>query len=209
VLEFSKYQGLGNDFLMLDGREATDPEFVFGLTPEQVVQLCDRRFGVGGDGVILALPPNNGGELRMRIFNADGTWKQGDALRAAFEGAGVDLDKPITLTCGSGITASTLAFGLHLLGKDLALYDGSWSEWGADRSTPKAMGAKEAVDAIFDTIAKTLKKEGSMALVGFGTFKTGKRAARTGRNPQTGATIKIAASKTVRFKASKQLKGSI
>ena len=73
MLQFSKYQGLGNDFLMLDGREAPDPDFVFGLTPEQVVQLCDRRFGVGGDGVILALPPNNGGELRMRIFNADGT----------------------------------------------------------------------------------------------------------------------------------------
>jgi diaminopimelate epimerase len=73
VLQFSKYQGLGNDFLLLDGRGAGDPEFVFGLTPEQVVQLCDRRFGVGGDGVILALPPNAGGELRMRIFNADGT----------------------------------------------------------------------------------------------------------------------------------------
>ena len=72
-LSFSKYQGLGNDFLMLDGRDASDPEFVFGLNPELVVQLCDRRFGVGGDGVILALPPNNGGELRMRIFNADGT----------------------------------------------------------------------------------------------------------------------------------------
>ena len=73
MLEFSKYQGLGNDFLMLDGRSAGDPDFVFGLTPELVVQLCDRRFGVGGDGVILALPANAGGELRMRIFNADGT----------------------------------------------------------------------------------------------------------------------------------------
>jgi diaminopimelate epimerase len=73
VLEFSKYQGLGNDFLMLDGRSAGDSEFVFGLTPELVVQLCDRRFGVGGDGIILALPPMAGGELRMRIFNADGT----------------------------------------------------------------------------------------------------------------------------------------
>lgn len=72
-LSFSKYQGLGNDFLMLDGRGAADPEFVFDLTPELVVELCDRRFGVGGDGVILALPSNNGGELRMRIFNADGT----------------------------------------------------------------------------------------------------------------------------------------
>ena len=73
MLEFSKYQGLGNDFLMLDGRSAGDPDFVFGLTPELVVQLCDRRFGVGGDGVILALPATAGGELRMRIFNADGT----------------------------------------------------------------------------------------------------------------------------------------
>ena len=73
MLEFSKYQGLGNDFLMLDGRSAGDSEFVFGLTPELVVQLCDRRFGVGGDGIILALPPMAGGELRMRIFNADGT----------------------------------------------------------------------------------------------------------------------------------------
>jgi thiosulfate/3-mercaptopyruvate sulfurtransferase len=44
-------------------------------------------------------------------------------------------------TCGSGITASVLLFGLHLLGKDAALYDGSWSEWGADASTPKEVGA--------------------------------------------------------------------
>jgi diaminopimelate epimerase len=73
MLAFSKYQGLGNDFLMLDGRGADDPEFCFDLTPERVRRLCDRRFGVGGDGVILALPPQHGGELRMRIFNADGT----------------------------------------------------------------------------------------------------------------------------------------
>ena len=75
------------------------------------------------------------------LFNADGTYKQGEALRAAFAGAGIDLDKPIVTTCGSGVTASVLMFGLHLLGKDAALYDGSWSEWGADRTTPKAMGA--------------------------------------------------------------------
>ena len=73
MFQFSKYQGLGNDFLMLDGRQSSDTDFLFGLTPELVVQLCDRRFGVGGDGVILALPPNGGGDLRLRIFNADGT----------------------------------------------------------------------------------------------------------------------------------------
>ena len=75
------------------------------------------------------------------VFNDDGTWKTGDALKSAFEGAGVDLDKPVVTTCGSGLTAAVLAFGLRLLGKDAALYDGSWAEWGADRSTPKATGA--------------------------------------------------------------------
>jgi diaminopimelate epimerase len=73
VLQFSKYQGLGNDFLLFDGRDLEEPETAFGLTPELVARLCDRRFGVGGDGVILALPPRQGGELRMRIFNADGS----------------------------------------------------------------------------------------------------------------------------------------
>jgi thiosulfate/3-mercaptopyruvate sulfurtransferase len=77
-----------------------------------------------------------------KLFAADGTWKRGDALRAAFEEAGIDLTKPMVTTCGSGITAAVAAFGAHLLGKyDVALYDGSWSEWGGDPSTPKAVGA--------------------------------------------------------------------
>lgn len=76
------------------------------------------------------------------LFNADGTWKRDDALKAAFEDAGIDLDKPLVATCGSGMTASAIVFGAHLLGKDnVALYDGSWSEWGADPDTPKATGS--------------------------------------------------------------------
>ena len=74
------------------------------------------------------------------VFNADGTWKTGDALKAEFDKAGIDLSKPLVTTCGSGITASVLAFGAHLLGNEAALYDGSWSEWGGDPSTPKATG---------------------------------------------------------------------
>ena len=76
------------------------------------------------------------------LFAADGTWKTGPALKAAFDAAGVDLARPIVTTCGSGITAAVLAFGAHLLGNEAAIYDGSWSEWGGDPSTPKAIGAQ-------------------------------------------------------------------
>jgi thiosulfate/3-mercaptopyruvate sulfurtransferase len=78
---------------------------------------------------------------QSELFEADGTWKRGEALRAAFESAGVDLAKPMVTTCGSGVTAAVLLFGAHLLGKeDVRLYDGSWSEWGADPAAPKATG---------------------------------------------------------------------
>lgn len=75
------------------------------------------------------------------LFTPDGRWKRGEALRSAFEAAGVDLAKPMVTTCGSGVTAAVLLFGAHLLGKDdVRLYDGSWAQWGSDPATPKAVG---------------------------------------------------------------------
>jgi DNA-binding protein HU-beta len=65
--------------------------------------------------------------------------------------------------------------------------------------------AGSALDSFTDTIAKTLKKGSKVTLVGFGTFSVTKRAARNGRNPQTGATIKIKAKKVAKFKAGKEL----
>lgn len=73
MLQFSKYQGLGNDFVLLEGRGGQLPLSITEPDPEWVRQICDRRFGIGGDGLILALPPQHGEELRMRIFNADGS----------------------------------------------------------------------------------------------------------------------------------------
>ncbi|MDQ4088176.1 MAG: 3-mercaptopyruvate sulfurtransferase [Pseudomonadota bacterium] len=78
---------------------------------------------------------------QSELFNADNSWKRGEALRAAFEAAGIDLTKPMVTTCGSGVTAAVVLFGAHLLGKDdVKLYDGSWTEWGADPELPKATG---------------------------------------------------------------------
>ena len=67
-----------------------------------------------------------------QLYNPDGTMKSPEELRAVFESAGVDLARPVITTCGSGITAASLALALERLGKrDWSLYDGSWTEWGS------------------------------------------------------------------------------
>ncbi|MEG0821872.1 MAG: HU family DNA-binding protein [Burkholderiaceae bacterium] len=69
--------------------------------------------------------------------------------------------------------------------------------------------AGRALDSAIAAVTKTLKKGDDVTLVGFGTFSVGKRAARTGRNPQTGATIKIKAAKVPKFRAGKALKDAV
>ncbi len=78
----------------------------------------------------------------------------------------------------------------------------------ADANLTKA-DAKRALDAFVGATTKSLKKGDRVALVGFGSFSVAKRAARTGRNPQTGKEIKIAAKKVVKFKAGSELTGSV
>lgn len=75
------------------------------------------------------------------LLTEAGTMKDEEGIRAVFEGAGVDLQKPIITTCGSGVTAAVLALALERIGhKDWSLYDGSWAEWGAFPTVPVATG---------------------------------------------------------------------
>ena len=79
----------------------------------------------------------------------------------------------------------------------------------ADDAGVSKTQANASVDSFVEAVTKTLKGGGKVTLVGFGTFSVSKRAARNGRNPQTGAVIKIKARKVPKFKAGKELSGKI
>ena len=75
------------------------------------------------------------------LLNDDGTMKSPDDLRAVFDASGVDMGKPAITSCGSGVTAAIINLALERVGKtDHALYDGSWTEWGAFPTVPVATG---------------------------------------------------------------------
>ncbi|CBW75205.1 HU family DNA-binding protein [Mycetohabitans rhizoxinica] len=79
----------------------------------------------------------------------------------------------------------------------------------AEQADISKAAAGRALDALIDGVKETLKKGGSVTLVGFGTFALGTRTARTGRNPRTGAAIKIEAAKVPKFRAGKALKDAL
>lgn len=104
----------------------------------------DRVFGSGIDPVHGGQNGRIPGARNLpygEVFAGDGTFKTPAGLRKAFEDAGIDLDRPMITTCGSGVTASVLLFAAQLAGKaDGQLYDGSWQEWESDPATPKEQG---------------------------------------------------------------------
>ncbi|HEX8639804.1 MAG TPA: 3-mercaptopyruvate sulfurtransferase [Allosphingosinicella sp.] len=134
----------------LDAGAVADKPYIRSLVDAGTHEIVDARpanrfAGEGSEprpGLASGHIPGSRNLPQSQLFNPDNSWKQGEALKAAFLAAGVDLARPMVTTCGSGVTAAVLLFGAHLLGKDdVQLYDGSWSEWGADPEMPKATGA--------------------------------------------------------------------
>ncbi|MEH1853326.1 MAG: diaminopimelate epimerase [Nostoc sp.] len=109
AIEFTKYHGLGNDFILIDNRSSSLPV----LTPEQAIELCDRHFGIGADGVIFALPGENGTDYTMRIFNSDGSEPEmcGNGIRC-LAGFLADLE---TLGTGQEFSQSSITYRIHTL----------------------------------------------------------------------------------------------
>jgi diaminopimelate epimerase len=106
-MRFAKYHGLGNDFLVVDLRVVRGDDAVAVQEPAIVKALCDRQFGVGGDGVLAVLPGDPGADARMRVLNADGSEAEmcGNGIRCVakelFDRGGVKKDR-IAIDTGAG-----------------------------------------------------------------------------------------------------------
>ncbi|MBW4668173.1 MAG: diaminopimelate epimerase [Cyanomargarita calcarea GSE-NOS-MK-12-04C] len=115
AIEFTKYHGLGNDFILIDNRSSSRPQ----VTPEQAIEMCDRHFGIGADGVIFVLPGKNDTDYTMRIFNSDGSEPEmcGNGIRcfagfvADLEGVSRTQDKYRIHTLAGVITTQLMADG--------------------------------------------------------------------------------------------------
>ncbi|MBX3185910.1 MAG: diaminopimelate epimerase [Labilithrix sp.] len=188
-LAFHKYEGLGNDFVVIEAARED------AVTPALARELCDRRLGVGADGVLLVLPPSSkASHARMRVFNADGSIPEmcGNGLRCAVlhvaRGRGqtsgevtFDTDagtKPCTVDDREGQGTVTVDMGLvRVLDEAQIDLDGDvWSMTLADAGNPHAIVTREATRETIDAVGPRLATHPRFASgtnVEFATFAPG------------------------------------
>lgn len=139
------YSGRTNNFLL---REVDQVAKNIGTRKEQVIDArsAGRFSGQEPEPRVCSRKGHIPGSVNVPFSELldmkEMTFLPADAITAAFEKAGVDLGKPMTATCGSGVTACVLAFALFLLGhEDVPVYDGSWAEWAERDDLPVQMSA--------------------------------------------------------------------
>ena len=193
ALDFHKYEGLGNDFVLVEA-ERED-----AVTPSLARSLCDRRFGVGADGVLLILPPTSlGAQARMKVLNADGSVPEmcGNGLRCAVlhlarargqEAGEVTFDtgaglRPCTIEDHDGRGLVTVDMGVVRVSGDVKLDVGVegradvWELTLADAGNPHAITTRPVVRSVIDVVGPRIATHPSFPAgtnVEFAAFRKG------------------------------------
>jgi diaminopimelate epimerase len=189
ALAFHKYEGLGNDFVLVEAKREDE------VSPALARRLCDRRFGIGGDGVLLVLPPTTAGAAaRMRVVNADGSIPEmcGNGLRcAALHVAratrtrhgeiAFDTDaglKPCVVDDGNGRGLVTVDMGVVRVLENVSLdLDGDvWELALADAGNPHAITTRKATRSVVDAVGPRIATHARFPAgtnVEFATYRDG------------------------------------
>jgi len=169
-IEFTKYHGLGNDFILIDNRVTTEPV----VTSEQAIKLCDRHFGIGADGVIFALPGQDGTDYTMRIFNSDGSEPEmcGNGIRCLAQFLS-DLERADAKIHGTS-DAPKAQYHIHTLGGVMTLKLEANSRVRVDMGLPQLSAAEipttlaAAEHKVIDTLIEVAGQSWQVTCVSMG-----------------------------------------